>query len=191
MAFLPALNQLSQAHSPHCPPRRLVFSAVMGQVDTRDSGHSVYEKEKETQRGRRPAQPGPVPACFPFLCGRAVSGKGKRMSYPNPRGYLGPSDPAHCPSSSVVSFLNCVETASSWSQKAASDFSYIMLLTPVEFLASDKRSHLWHRNSSHHALLPPMPSAGHDWLLQPVRNRVPLKLRSCSFVLLKFSCLCL
>lgn len=91
-----------------------------------------------TRRKRRPRGEGglhsqvPVPACFPFLCGRAVSGKSKRMSYTNPRGYSGPSDPAHCPSSSVVSFLNCVETASSWSQKAASDFSYIMLSTPVE-----------------------------------------------------------
>lgn len=44
-----------------------------------------------------------------------------------------------------------------------------MLLIPVEFPASDKRSHLWHKNSSHHALLPQMPSAGHHWLLQPMQ----------------------
>lgn len=43
-----------------------------------------------------------------------------------------------------------------------------MFLISVEFLASNKRSHLWLKNSSHHALLPQMPSAGHGWLLQPM-----------------------
>lgn len=142
LVFSTVLSHLSQVLSPHGPPDRPVVSAVWRSHEETlgTPAKRIMWWKKEVHRRRKQEEPALRYCLFSLSLWESTWTD-------SPRGFSGPSGLS--PNPSIISSLNCMETGT---RKQLLTF-YIMLLIPLEFLVSDERAHLWHRNSSHHALL--------------------------------------